>query len=104
MKAQYADINLNILDLQMMIHGIETICDGLTEDTLLYNTKGILETNPELAPHENAYNFVATNYDLIQGLFTLIGACTSVIGCALSNGDIEMVPGSPEWRKQSKAM
>ena len=102
-KPLYGDINVSTLDLEMMIHGIRTICAGLTRDVLELNAKGIMANDPTRSDRENAYDFIDCNYDLIQGVVTLIEACTNVIGDALTNNDIILVPGSEILKKQSEA-
>ena len=102
-KPLYADINVSTLDLEMMIHGIRTICAGLTRDVLEPNAKGIMANDPARSDRENAFDFIDSNYDLIQGVVTLIEACTNIIGEALTNNDIIFAPSSEILKNQAEA-
>ena len=92
-KPLYTDINVSTLDLEMMVHGIRTICAGLTRDVLSPSATGVMKSDPARSDSENAFDFIDCNYDLIQGVITLIEACTNVIGEALTNQDIFIVSG-----------
>jgi len=76
-----------------LLYGMQQLCDGMNDGVFGWNVSHVMSKNEKLTATENAYDFVAENYNTIAGAFRIMAAATSVICTCLSNGDLELVPG-----------
>ena len=59
-------------------------------------TDGVTHEDAQYSREQNAYNFVATYYEMTTGAFRLIGGSMGLVTSALANGNVIIAPEDQE--------
>lgn len=77
-------------NIEMLVHGITLLADGVRRGAFECNINGVLSYNQDETEGENAKDWILKHYDTACGAFTLIYAASQILSDALTNDEIRI--------------
>lgn len=90
------NVTFDMQNLTEMLHGMQQLCDGIHESVFDMRIEYVLQRYSELTPSENAYDWLAQNYNMLAGAFRLMAAASDIVSTAIINGEAEIVAQKTE--------
>ena len=92
-KTDLTPVRIDPQSVAELLYGMQQLCAGMNESVFGWNVSHYTTERDGMTAEENAHEFTTVNFDAIAGAFRMMGAATDIITTALSNGDLDIVPG-----------
>ena len=84
-----AKICMDIVDAELVLHGIHQTTAGLNFDAR--TLEGVLTEDKSASNGANAVDWLQRYYDITEGVLLMIEGATGIITRALTDGDLQLV-------------
>ena len=92
--SNYTKVYLDPNDAEQLLYGMQQLCNGMSAGVFGWTVGHVMSANDKLTETENAYDFVAENYDTIAGAFRIMAAATNIICTCITNDELHIAPGN----------